>query len=125
MGDLEVKLVAEQARTARHESENERALLNLQSRIDALQRERICQMDGSQDYVSDALQDLQAVVNRQLLEEHDDDCKTDLHNSHDKQMHQCMASGNQVSPGHCIQRTRPRLVLTPTRSAPAQDKSLG
>jgi len=123
--DLEVKLVAEQTRTARAECASERALQSLQSRIDALETQHkwICKLDEPQDSPSDPLQDLQAVVDRQLLEEHAETGATPIHVSSDKQVSQLMALAHQVCPGPAH---RPRRVLSlRTDIPPVHDEAKG
>lgn len=69
IADLESQLLSEVARVARKECDQERALQILQSRIDTWEKQIHC-LKPADGYKTDPLQDLQAIVNRQLLEEH-------------------------------------------------------
>jgi hypothetical protein len=80
--DLETQLVAGRARMARQECEHERAVQTLQARIDAFE------IRHKNTNTSNPWEDLQAVVNRQLLEEDAVMAAADAHKAHSMQVHQ-------------------------------------
>jgi len=84
----------------------------------------LCELDETQACLTDPLQDLQAVVKRQLLEEHADPGTNCVHDRPcDKQFCNFMSSPYTFSPDDCMRRTRPRIMLTSTDTALSHDKT--
>lgn len=116
VADLETRSVVEQTRIGRQECDREHDVQSLKTQIDALETQHHwlsnglpVKLDEQQAASKDFLQDLQAVVSRQFLEDDSEmgplGVAVSGRNLCDKPLYQPTELRHQVFPGHCIQRT--------------------